>query len=206
MTCWAGFSAWETLGTGRALLDLLDEGTDDGRDVGSSKAMRISRAVASMSASLRATLAAEVLECRCEAIGEVEHGGQRTRVGWHWDGSPSRVSGRAGWVSGPVVPDRRPAYPRSAPSSALGHRHGLLRRQRSPFGTGHVEGVDGVETSAMETCADRTRTSESSRARPMRCSSPGASWARTSMTVASREPADATVARGGGATTPRRRG
>ena len=68
MTCWAGFSAWETSAPrARSLTCAMNVRTTGSATSASSSAMRISRAVASMSASDSRPLPRSVLEDRRQA-------------------------------------------------------------------------------------------------------------------------------------------
>ena len=108
MTCCAGFSACETSApSARSFTLAMKARTAGSATSASSSAIRISRAVASMSASDRRPLPRRFLKVCCEAVGEgVEHGGRRSS-GRGRRRSPSRVSGPDSAERPAAVPARR---------------------------------------------------------------------------------------------------
>ena len=184
MTCCAGFSAPETSApVARSLIRAMNARTTGSATSASSRAMRISRQVASMSCRGQPALAAEVGEDRGKPVGQgFEHLVGLTGFGCAW-----------------VDPGHCPASRRR---SAHHHR---CRRQAQQVRTGRRGPPRRSPGPAPRTAPSRPRPARRRRRRPRRrgCrtraeitlmpsvvstdateySRPGMSWARTSSTV-----------------------
>ena len=192
MTCWAGFRAPETSSPlARSLTRSMNCLTTGSATSASSRAMRISRAVASISAAVSRPLAAQGSENLRQPVRKgLEHRTQAT----------GRAGLRLSRHGQPMRPPRR-SLSQSPSAASTGVRRGaarVLAGQRLAVAVGHVEHVDHLGAEGLDPGRTHVKP-QSPSARPTRHSRPGASWARTSTTVAVSEASSTRVTLGAGA-------